>query len=361
MKAVIPAAKKKESLFPFSESKPTSLIPLKGEPLILQTINKLKNLGIDEIYVIVNYKEKMFRQVLEERTDVNIVIQEDLSGTAEALKQVDFIEEEFLVINGDVVISENDLDRLIQNHDSDLSLLATDESKAEKFGVLSIQNDEIVGMAEKPEEPENTLVNSGIYVLEPDIFGLIDGGGYSSLTKVINDNIEGFDCRFTIISDYWIDIGSPKKLWEADRVLRENELEPEISSEAEVSEKSNIGENVKVGKNAKIKDNVTVKGYTVISEGVNLDPNTVVRNSTLCKGTEIENADIDKSLILEDNIIDPYTRVEDTVLGEGTDIKSGTVIHESFIGPRSFIDMNNSVKGVKFVPDARTDISELSK
>jgi len=355
MKAVIPAAKKKDDMFPFSDSKPTSLMPVKGEPLILQTIEKLNSQGIDEIYVIVNYMEKAFRDFLEERTDINIVLQDDLSGTAEALNTVDFIQDDFIVINGDVVISENDIGKLIDSHEGDLSLLATDESKAEKFGVLSIQNDEIVSIEEKPEDPENTLVNSGIYLLKPDIFELLEASESSSLTEIINENIEAFDARFRLIDDYWIDIGSPKKLWEADRVLRENELEENISDSAKISDQASIGENVTVGAGT------VIKGPTVICEGSHIGPNTVIEGATIGKDAQLENCHIQASLLFEENIVDSFVDLENVVLGEECDLKSGSVLKESFIGPRSFIDMNNSIRGTKFVPDARTDLSEISK
>lgn len=361
MKAVIPAAKKKDDMFPFSDSKPTSLMPVKGEPLILQTIEKLKSQGVDEIYVIVNYMEEAFRSFFDERTDINIVLQEDLSGTAEALKTVDFIEEDFIVINGDVVISEKDIGKLIDSHEGDLSLLATDESKAEKFGVLSIQNDEIVSIEEKPEDPENTLVNSGIYLVKPDIFELLEASESSSLTEIINENIEAFDARFRLIEDYWIDIGSPKKLWEADRVLRENELEPKISGEAEISEKASIEENVRIEDDVKVDEGAVIKGPTVISSNSYIGPNTIVEASTLGNDSQLENCHIQASLLFEENIVDSFVDLEDVILGEECDLKSGSVLKESFIGPRSYIDMNNSIRGVKFVPDARTDLSEISK
>ena len=361
MKAVIPAAKKKESLFPFSDSKPTALMPVKGEALISQTIEKLKIQGVTEVYVIVNYREEMFREFFDDREDVNIVLQEDLSGTAEALKNVDFIEEDFIVVNSDVVISENDIGRLIDSHQGDISMLATDERKAEKFGVLSIQNDEIVSIEEKPEDPGNSLVNSGIYILKPQIFELLESSDKSSLTKVINENIEGLDTRFKIIEDYWIDIGSPKKLWEADRVLRENELEPEISEEAEISDQASVGEKARIEDNVKVEEGAVIKGDSVICEDTVIGPNTVVEGSTVGLNSQLENCHIQESLLFEENIIDSFVDLENAVFGEECDVKSGSVVKESFIGPRSYLDMNNSIRGVKFVPDARTDLSEISK
>ena len=361
MKAVIPAAKKKESLFPFSDSKPTALMPVKGEPLISQTIEKLKIQGVTEVYIVVNHREEMFREYFDDREDVNIVLQEDLSGTAEALKNVDFIEEDFIVVNGDVVISENDIGKLIDSHQGDVSILATDEKKAEKFGVLSIQNDEIVSIEEKPEDPENSLVNSGIYILKPDIFELLEASEKSSLTKVINENIEAFDARFRLIEDYWIDIGSARKMWEADRVLRDNELEAKVSEEAEISDNASVGENVRIEENVEIEEGAVIKGPTVICSGTEIGPNTVVEESTVGQGAQLENCHLQASLLFEENIVDSFVDLEEVILGEECDLKPGSVLKESFIGPRSYIDMNNSIRGVKFVPDARTDLSEISK
>lgn len=361
MKAVIPAAKKKEDLFPFSESKPTALMPVKGESLIFHNIKKLKNQGIDEIYVVTNYKEEVFREMFDERNDVNIVSQEDLSGTARSLEVCDFIEEDFIVINGDVVVSENDIKKLVDVHESDVSMLATEESKPEKFGVLSIQNDEVVGLEEKPEDPENTLVNSGIYAFNPVIFELIRDSDKNSITDVISENLEGLDCRFGLIDDYWIDIGSPKKLLKADQVLREFELEAGIDDSAEIHDSAVLDENVEVQADVKIGPNCIIRENTVIAEGSEIEANTVVENSTIGKSSMLENSHVSDSFLFEEQIVDSFADIEQTILGEECDIKSGTVVKESFIGPRSYIDMNNSIRGVKFVPDARTDLSEISK
>jgi len=60
-------------------------------------------------------------------------------------------------------------------------------------------------------------------------------------------------------------------------------------------------------------------------------------------------------------VVDPHSNLERSVIAEEVEIKSGTVIRDSFIGARSFVEMNNSIRGTKFVPDARTDLGEISK
>jgi len=50
----------------------------------------------------------MFEKEFEDYEDVNTVTQEELNGTGDAVEQCDFIEEDFLVVNGDVIVSEKD-------------------------------------------------------------------------------------------------------------------------------------------------------------------------------------------------------------------------------------------------------------
>ncbi len=365
MKAVIPVAKKKEDLFPFSETRPTGLMPLSGKPIVTHIVDALQELGVDDIYLVTNHLEEQFEAEFEGDTGVDIVHQDELSGTATALSYCDFIDEDFLVVNGDVIVSKNDLESLVEKHrqvESDATMLATNENKPEKFGVISITNDRVKAIEEKPEEAENPLINTGIYVFSPRIFDIIDETGVTDLTDAVEQLVSEDGARFELIEDYWIDIGSPRKLWRADRIKREYNISgTDISDSAEVHDNVEFLDDAVVEDGAVLKPGTVVEGDVYIGPGATVGPNTVVRNSSIGPGCQIEADLVDACLVLEDTIIDAATVVEDSILGEETDIKSGTVIRESFIGPRSFIEVNNSIYGVQFVPDARTDLSEISK
>ena len=81
MKAVIPCAKKKDGMFPFSESKPTTLMPVMGKPIIDHLIESLESVGVDEFYIVANHKEDILREKFEDDGKINIVHQENLTGT----------------------------------------------------------------------------------------------------------------------------------------------------------------------------------------------------------------------------------------------------------------------------------------
>ncbi len=367
MKAIIPCAEKEESLYPFTESKPTALIPIAGKPLIKHIISDLQAQGIDDIYIVTNYMEEKFIDEFDGYTNVNTVTQEELNGTGGALETCDFIEDDFLVINGDVVVSENDIKKLIEKHessDSSATILATTEDKPEKFGVLSIENDRVTKISEKPEEPENPLVNTGVYVFNPEIFDILNSisSEEKNLTEAVQKIVEKDKACFELAEDYWIDIGTVKKLWKADETKRYNLVtETEISEDADIAENVNILGNAVVEKGAEIKPGTVIEGNVFIGENCIIGPNTTLRDVTVNKSSQVRSCGLESTLLFEKNIVDHSTFIENSVIAEESDIKSNTTIRECFIGPRSFIEMNNSVYGVKFVPDARTDLSEISK
>lgn len=365
MKAVILCAKKKETLFPFSETKPTGLTPIMGRPIVWHLIESLENNGITDIHLVTNYREEDFEEEFSGYTNVNLVHQENLSGTGEAVKTCDFIEEDFVIINGDVIVSSKDLENLLNKHKSgnqDMTLLATDENKPEKFGVLSIKDDQINSIQEKPENPENTLINSGIYVTSPEIFQEIENAEADDLTDAVKSFAKSKSAKFELIQDHWIDIGSPEKLWKADQIKRNYLINStSISNDAEIAETAKITGEAVVRPGAKIKPGTVIEGKVFVGEGTELGPNSVVRDSTINDNCMVRNSTLEKAVLFEENILDAYVSIDSCILGEECSIKSGTSIKESFIGARSFIEVNNSIIGTKFVPDARTDLGEISK
>lgn len=367
MKAVIPCALKEEQLFPFSETLPTGLMPVMGKPIIEHLITSLRSVGVEEILLIANHKEDLLRERFEDERDVQVVHQEEVDGTGSAVQAVGGLEEDFFVVNGDVIVSERDLENLKNKFEATnpkVSMLAAGEDKPEKFGVLSITNDEVTSIDEKPEEPDNSLVNTGIYLFKPELFEVLDrlDEEETSLVDAVKKMADEEEATFELIEDYWVDIGEPRTLKKADAVKREFEI-----NETEIAETAKVHENVEIIGNAIIEGDVELKPGTVIEgdvyvgEGTSVEPNTRLKNSSISKGSIIDAESVKNSLVFEDNIFDPCVCIENSIIGEESEVRSGTVIRGSFIGARSFVDMNNSVRGVKFVPDARTDISEISK
>jgi len=367
MKAVIPCALKEEQLFPFSETLPTSLMPVMGRPIVEHLIESLRSVGVEEVLIVANHKEDKLREEFEDQRDVQVVHQENVDGTGSAIEAVGSIDEDFFVVNGDVIVSERDLKSLkkkFESTDPKVSMLAAGEEKPEKFGVLSITNDEVTSIDEKPEEPDNSLVNTGIYVFKPELFEVLGGldEDETSLVDAVKQMADEEEATFEIIEDYWVDIGEPRTLKKADAVKREFEInETEIADTAEIHENVDILGDAVIEEDAKLKPGTVIEGDVYIGKGSDIEPNTRLKNCSISKGCIIDAESVKNSLVFEENIFDPAVCIEECIIGEESEIRSGSVVRGSFIGARSFIDINNSIRGVKFVPDARTDLSEISK
>jgi len=341
-------------------------MPVMGKPVIEHSIDALKQKGIEEFYLVTNHLEDKIEQHFSNEDSVELVHQEEIDGTASALETCSFIDDDIVVINGDVIISENDIHNLLKKfrNAGETSILAIDEDSPEKFGVLSIQNDEVSDIEEKPEKPENPLINTGVYAFKNSIFKHLDrlDQEETSLTDAVRFEIEENGARFELVQEYWVDIGSGEKLWKADQIKRENEIKSqEFSENADISDEASIEGEAIIQEGVKVKPGTVIEGKTFIGKNSTIGPNTTVRDSTITRGSQLDQCSVEESLVFEDNILDAYTAVENSVLGEEVDVKPGTVIRESLIGARSFIEINNSIRGTKFVPDARTDLSEISK
>lgn len=309
MKAVI-QLEKDDGMFPFSETRPTATIDIAGKNLIEQTIDALHENEIDDIVVETDYMPKSFEEM-----------------SVEVMEDAKVSDEEVILIDGNFLISAESISRLKEEQNALLDL-----SRGAKF-----EDGEVV-------EAENP---SGVYK-------------FSGLESTVEDTLEELSVKKVETEGVNVLIDSGEKIWKANQMMREM-LEPEISEEAEVSEDANILGEIVVERGARVEAGVTLKGQCFIGEDVLIESGSVVKNSTIGKGSQLDNCSVENSVLFENCALDAFTALERCVIGEGCDFKSGSVLRESLIGAESFVEANNTVLGTKFVPNARTDIGEISK
>ena len=119
MKAVILAAGEGQRMRPLTANRPKVMLPVVGLPILEHLLNEVKAAGIKEFIFIVGYCDKQVRSYFGdgENWDVKIDYSEQRKqlGTADALRNVSgMVEGNFLVINGDVVVSRADIKKLMK-------------------------------------------------------------------------------------------------------------------------------------------------------------------------------------------------------------------------------------------------------
>jgi mannose-1-phosphate guanylyltransferase len=194
MKAVVLAAGKGQRLKGILDNIPKPMAQIAGKPILQHNIEWLKNSGVTDIYVNLHHLPEVVTCHFGDGAGFGVRItysrEEILLGTAGAVKKIareywkQKNSEPFLVVYGDNLLSEFDLARIIRFHGEKRGIgtvcLYHKPEEVSKSGVALLDNTgRIISFIEKPDPSQvaSDLVNTGIYVLEPEILKYIPQDG----------------------------------------------------------------------------------------------------------------------------------------------------------------------------------------
>ena len=355
MKAIILCAGKGTRLRPLTFTSAKQLIPVANKPVILYSIEKIKEAGINEIGMIVNTENiQAFQETLGDGSDFGIklsyIIQVDPKGLAHAVSTAkDFLDgEPFLMYLGDNLIQEN-LVTFVKDFEREklnASILLTPVDDPSRFGVAVVNGNTISKVVEKPQNPPSNLAIIGVYIFDSSIFDGIANikpswRGEYEITDAIQYLIEhNYKVQGHIIYGWWKDTGRPEDLLEANRRILEN---------VKHSKKMGI-----------INGGTKIEGHILIEEGVEIvnsvirGPVSIDRNSTIInsyigpytsigKNVIIENAEVENSILLENAVVRNLgVRIDASIIGKNANVSSidkKPKVHNFIIGDYSSIKL----------------------
>tara|TARA_Y100000310_G_scaffold345859_1_gene471620 strand:+ start:14725 stop:15447 length:723 start_codon:yes stop_codon:yes gene_type:complete len=236
MKAVVIAAGKGVRLRPITDEIPKCMAELKGKPMLEHVLVNLKKAGINECHLVVGYKKDVIEEHFGpefEGMKLNYFVQEEPKGTAHAISLVEnYIDENFLVTNADVIVGSQNYQSIIKTDEFDKAngvLLARKVKNPWRYGVLKTEGQKLLDIVEKPqpgEEPSN-LINAGVYRFGKDFFESIRETPLSERNEYeLVDSIKiymkkGKNIEFRSCQGMCVDIASKKDLEEAELILDE--------------------------------------------------------------------------------------------------------------------------------------------
>ena len=186
MKAVIMAGGEGTRLRPQTSNLPKPMLPLVGRPMMEHIVSLLRRHGITDIVVTVAFLPNAIRSYFGDGSELGVSMvyatEETPLGTAGSVRNArEQLTERFLVISGDV-LTDIDLTAVIDFHEKNEALatiaLCSVENPLE-FGIVITREDgTIERFLEKPGWGQvfSDTINTGIYVLEPEIFDRIPEG-----------------------------------------------------------------------------------------------------------------------------------------------------------------------------------------
>ena len=341
MKGVILTAGEGTRMRPLTLTRPKTMLQVGGKPIIQYNLESLRNAGIKDIIMVVGYKKEAIENYFGNGTSfgVNItyIFQEKRLGTAHAINAVkDVVDEEFIVLNGDIIVDPRLIVDLIANFESEDAsslLMLTEVEDISSFGVVEIQGNRIKNIIEKPsqEEAPSNLINAGIYVFDNTIFDAInktkksERGEYEitdSLKIQMKENNKVIGLKS---EDKWIDIGRPWELLDVNEYFISGMKE---KIHGEIEEGVTIHGPVILGKNSVIRSGTYIFGPVFIGDNCDIGPNCYLRKySYLGNKVNVGNAvEIKNSIIMDGTNVNHLSYVGDSVIGANCNIAAGTNI-----------------------------------
>ena len=200
MKAIILAAGKGKRLGKLTRSIPKPMIKIGKKPILEHNIEWLSGYGIKDIYINLHHLPNVIRSYFKDgrKWDVSIKYSYEpkLLGSAGAVRKIAkdyWIQESvdkdkynpysglhnpFLVVYGDNLF-EYDLKKIINFHERKKGIAAialNEKDNVDQSGIALLDDeDKIIKFIEKPKPDEvvSNLVNTGLYILGPEVLDYI--------------------------------------------------------------------------------------------------------------------------------------------------------------------------------------------
>lgn len=364
MKGVIMAGGAGSRLRPLTCDRPKPMTPLLNKPVMEYAIQLLKTYGISEIAVTLQYLPEHIKDFFGNGSqwgvDLQYFVEEVPLGTAGSVKNAgDFLNETFIVISGDA-LTDLDLSKAMDFHFSKKSLatlvLTTVDSPLE-YGVVVTHGDgRIRRFLEKPGWGEvfSDQVNTGIYILQPEVLDEIPPGAKYDFSKDLFPKLLAQQKPlFGFVSPgYWCDIGNIQQYQRAHTDMLSGKVNLPLPG-------SEIAHGVRAGFDVEIHPSAVVNGPALIGDNCRIGPDVIVEpftvlgnNVTLEKGVSVK-----RSILWDNCYIGKNSALRGAILCNR--IRTGhnvSVFEGSVVGDDSELGDNSLVKpDVKIWPCKKVD------
>ncbi len=345
MQAIILAAGKSTRTYPLTVTKPKPLLKIANKTILEHNLEQLSLVKeINEVIIIIGYQKEQIIDVIANKYKnefhttsgksgkirLRYFEQKEQLGTGHALMQVkDILHDKFIVMNGDDLFSGKDISAVIKHK---YAVLGSKVKEPSRFGILISEkkngNNLLKDIVEKPATFVGNLANTGLYVFDKSIFELKlkkSPRGEYEIIDYIKNLINNEAVNFEVVSDYWLSIGYPWDLIEANEFFVNRIIKTKLEGEKENN--VIIKGNVIVGKGTRLLSGTYIEGNVVIGENCKIGPNCYLRNGTaIGNNCHIGQAvEIKNSIIGDDSKVPHLSYIGDSVVGENVNLGAGTI------------------------------------
>ncbi len=212
MQALILAGGQGTRLKPFTNVIPKPLVPIGDLPILEVVLRQLKFYGADRIVLAVNQLARLIQAFFGDGSRLGLKIVYSLEdkplGTAGPIRLVDELDEDFIVMNGDLLttIDYSDFFRRHKSGDATASIATFEKEVKIDLGVLETKDGKFANYLEKPTY--HFTVSMGIYALSRRVIQFIPEGEKFDMPDLMLALHKSGEKVLCYSGDYdWLDIG----------------------------------------------------------------------------------------------------------------------------------------------------------
>jgi mannose-1-phosphate guanylyltransferase/phosphomannomutase len=365
VKAVILAGGEGTRLRPLTSNQPKPMIPLVNRPMMEHIVTLLAHHGFDDIVVTVAYLANHIRNYFGDGSDFGVTMryatEESPLGTAGSVRNASVeLDDTFLVISGDV-LTDIDLTAFVdahKQHDAFASIALKRVENPVDFGIVITRPDgQIERFLEKPTWGQvfSDTINTGIYVLEPEVFDFIPEGDVVDFASDVFPAAldRGLPLHGYVADAYWEDVGTTDAYLRAHADVLDGKVDAEITG-FDLGDGIWLGEGAVVDPSAKVDGPVVIGDNCRIEAGVRLSAYTVLGSDVVVKS----DAFLERSICHDHVYVGRSARLRGATIGRSSDLRAhsrveeGVVVgDECFIGERAVVNAGVKVYPFKSVED----------
>ena len=345
-------------LRPLTSQYPKPLVPVVGTPVVEHILRLLRDHGITEVILTLQYMGAEIRNRLGDGSDLDMeieyVVEDRPLGTAGSVgNAAHLLDDTFLVISGDA-LTDIDLTAVIDEHrrrGSQASIVLKSVPNPLEYGVVITENDgRVKRFLEKPSWGEvfSDHANTGIYVIEPAVLEHIKPDVSVDWSQdVFPRMLRRKEPLFGIVAEgYWCDIGSIQSYMQANWDALEGKVRLNIPGRRDG--------NVWIGEGVEFGIGVQLEGPAYIGDEVKLKAGAFINGHAVIDKYSIidDNAKVSNAVIWPHSYIGENCRLRQSIVCRNVTIKNGTLLEENtVIGDDCVIGVGSRVRaGVKIWP-----------
>jgi len=352
LKTIIMAGGEGSRLRPLTCGRPKPMVPVANRPMMSHIVDLLKKHGFTEIGVTLQYRPEYIRSYFgngaEFQVKMRYFVEEVPLGTAGSVKNAQsFLDRTFLVISGDA-LTDIDLTQAVEFHRRQgamATLVLTHVSCPLEYGVVITGLDgAITRFLEKPGWGEvfSDTVNTGIYVLEPEVLDYVPPGQMFDFSKDLFPLLlrEKKPLFGVVLPGYWCDIGNLSQYLQAHQDVLTGRVQTALAAR-ELAPGIWAGEGVDLHPQARLEGPVLIGDGSYVGKEAVIEPYTVIGNGCLVR----EKASLKRSVLWNNVFVGAGARLRGAVVCSRVQVQAAAEVYEgAVIGSDSVLQERSVIK-----------------